>query len=395
MVSNSGKAGGDQIEFLTTLEGNDKIGEFWAACHPSRDADPDFFHFLVNSRPETARQQILVVRVGDEPKALLIGRVERMRTPIKVGYFRLPTPELRTLIISYGGWLGEIDEPRAILIVDALRRLLAKGEADAVMFHFPEFASPLTQQALKRPAYVCRDYLPVLETHRIIDLPSDGTGFIASLSSNSRYQQRKRSRKLSDDFGAVRIDALHSLEDVGTLVRACEAVALKSYQHGIGVGFSANDDVLSRLEFQARAGWLRGFVLFLDNKPCAFWIGALRHGVFSSDYLAFDPAFEQYAPGMYLIVEVIEILAKDGADPARQIDFGLGDSIYKQRLSNRAIEEAMVFIFAPNFRALSVNLLRSSVGRINLILKSQLNSNAWLAGAKRTLRSCFSSAGRA
>ena len=61
--------------------------------------------------------------------------------------------------------------------------------------------------------------------------------------------------------------------------------------------------------FLARAGWLRGYVLSLEGTPGAFWIGTLRNGVFVSDYLAFDPAFADYAPGIYLMVKAIETLA--------------------------------------------------------------------------------------
>jgi Acetyltransferase (GNAT) domain len=328
----------------------------------------------------------LVVRAGDEPKALLVGRRERMRAEVKVGYFRIAMPELRTLIISHGGWLGELDEARAILFVDALKRLLASGEVDAVLLHFPEFASPLAQQALARPAFACRDHLLVRETHRTIDLPADGASYLRSLSSNERSQQRKRTRKFAEDLIDVRIESFRAPEDIAQLMAYAEKVAEKSYQRGIGVGFAVNDDVRSRLEFFARASWLRGFILFLNNNPCAFWIGSLSNGVFTGDYLAFDPSFGQYAPGMYMILEVIEKLAGDGATPARQIDLGVGDAVYKDRLSNRAVDEAQIFIFAPNLRGLSANLLRSSLGRVNRMLKYISRNSPLLAKAKRNWR---------
>lgn len=147
----------------------------------------------------------------------------------------------------------------------------------------------------------------------------------------------------------------------------------------------------ARYEFLARMGWLRSFVLCLDDRPSTFWIGTLRHEVFVSDYMAFDPAFREYWPGMYLILRVIEILAKeilakDGNYPARQIDFGLGDQPYKQLLTRQAVEVALVYIFAPNFRGLTANLLRLSLGRVNYTLKILLGETRWLAIAKRKWR---------
>ena len=89
---------------------------------------------------------------------------------------------------------------------------------------------------------------------------------------------------------------------------------------------------------------------------------------------------------MYLTLRVIEMLADDGTDPARQIDFGHGDGVYKERLSNQTVEEALVHIFAPNFRGLTANSLRSSLGYVNYMLKTQLGESAWLAVAKQKWR---------
>lgn len=377
---------GDRIEVLRDAAALQELRGFWLSCNPGRDADPDFFSFLLAARPQEERPHVFVLRNGGEPRALLIGRLTRQRLPVKIGYFRIPSPELRLLVISCGGWLGEIGEPRAGLFIAALRQSLARGEADAALLHYPELASPLARQALALPGFFCRDHLIIRERHRILDLPANDKGFLASLSQNERYQQRKRERRLAKAFSDMRIDVFTTPESVDRLIAQAEAVAQKSYQRSIGVGFAASEFMHARLMFLARAGWLRGFVLSLDGRPAAFWIGTLRNGVFVSDYLAFDPAFKAYAPGTYLVLKSIDMLASDAAGPARQIDFGLGDADYKDRLSNRTVEEAAVHIFAPNLRGLTANSLRSTVGYINHWLKTQFGNTAWLATAKRRWR---------
>lgn len=372
-------------EYITAADFK-QICDYWASCCPPRDADPDFTLFLIRTRPQAERLHALAIRAAGEPKALLVGRVERMRVPIKLGGFRLPTPELKVLTVPYGGWLGEINEERAALFVDALLRSLSKREFDAVELHWASLSSNLMQAALARPAFLCRDRSIAVETHRVLDLPAEGKGFLGSLSSNERYQQRKRERRLNENFSDVRVEAFSSLGDTGMLMQQAEAVAHKSYQRGIGVGFFMNDEVRSRLEFYADAGWLRGFILFLDHKPCAFWIGTLRHGTFTSDYLAFDPAYAKHTPGMYLILQVIEALMKEAGAPARRIDFGGGDADYKMRLSNLSLDEARVFIFGPTLRPVGVNILRATLGRINPFLKKLLEEQGLLTKVKRIWR---------
>ena len=376
----------DRIEVVKDAAEMQKLRGFWLSCNPRRDADPDLFGFLIETRRQDDSPHLFVLRNDGAPKALLIGRLARVRLPLKIGYFRIPSPKLRLLIISYGGWLGEIGEARATLFIQALRQGLAKGEADAALLHCPELSSPLARQALAQPGFFCRDHLIIPDQHRILDLPANDKGFLAALPQNERYQQRKRERRLAKDFKEVRIDRFASPDDVDLLITQAEAVVQKSYQRKIGVGFAASNFMRAWLVFLAHAGWLRGFVLSLDGRPGAIWIGTLRNGVFVSDYLAFDPAFADYAPGMYLTLKAIEMLAGESSGPARQIDFGGGDGVYKQRLSNRAVEEAQVHIFAPNFRGLTTNALRSTFGYVNHVLKTQHRNTTWFASAKRMWR---------
>ena len=170
-------------------------------------------------------------------------------------------------------------------------------------------------------------------------------------------------------------------------MRDVENVAQRSYQRGLGVGFSETPFVEARLQFEARKGWLRAYILYLDEKPCAFWIGSLRNQVFLSDFLGFDPAYAEYSPGQYLLTKALEETCggtRDGL--VTRIDFGLGDASYKERLSNHCYEEAPVYIFAPRIKAVGVNALRSAAGATNRSAKYLLQAMPWLGNVKRKWR---------
>jgi hypothetical protein len=115
--------------------------------------------------------------------------------------------------------------------------------------HGPELPSPLARQALAQPGFFCRDHLIIPDQHRILDLPADHKGFLATLPQNERYQQRKRERRLAKEFKEIRIDRFASPENIDLLIAQAEAVARKSYQRKIGVGFAASDFMRAWLEF--------------------------------------------------------------------------------------------------------------------------------------------------
>jgi CelD/BcsL family acetyltransferase involved in cellulose biosynthesis len=127
-------------------------------------------------------------------------------------------------------------------------------------------------------------------------------------------------------------------------------------------------------------------VLYLDQHPCAFWIGSLHNGTFLSDYLAFDPDYAQYVPGTYLTLKVMEKLYEADMGAVKRVDFGIGDAIYKERLANDHWDESLVYIFAPNPKGVGVNALRSAVGLVDGSARFLMRMTPLLNLVKRTWR---------
>jgi len=354
-----------EVKVLRTRDEIETLRDFWSSCSPARDADLDFFLFIVDLFAEALRPHVIAVYRNGVPEALIAGRLELSTIRIKAGYLTLPAPKMRILRFVHGGWLGEISDDAAKLLVSAVMDALARREADAAEFQFPDLRSSLVHWAKRLPASLCRDRNIRPQTRRVRDLLESARGSQPDFSQNERYQQRKRARRIEQDFSRSEVVHFRSVDDVEHLARDAEEIARKSYQRGIGAGFADTPVIRERLKFEAEKGWLRASILYLNGAPSAFWIGSLRNRVFLSDYLAFDSSCAQYSPGMYLIMLVIEGLRKDAGDDQRLvecIDFGIGDAIYKERLSNRHWDEGVVYIFSSSIKGIYTNLTRTAVG---------------------------------
>lgn len=375
------------IEILRTRPEIEALRKFWNACNPPRDADLEFFLFISDIYPEVERPHVLVLYEGGAPKALLVGRLERVRLPLRLGYLPLPSPTVRMIQIVHGGWLGALSEINAKLLVEGLIASLAAGEADVASLHSPDLACSVARYARTLPSWWCSDHTVRPEARRVRELLPEAGPFLRSLSQNERYQQRKRERNLRSSFGEPLIEIFTRPTEVDRLMRDAETVACRSYQRGLHVGFSDTPVIRNRLRFEAERGWLQGYVLYLNGDPVAFWIGSLRNGVFLSEYLSFDPAYTKYAPGMYLMLVVMEKL-HDGPShaPVRLVDFGIGDAPYKARLATRHWQESTVLVFSPRLRSVSTNALRSSVAMANRWMKEALRFTPWLSTLKRRWR---------
>lgn len=271
----------NQIRILRCREEIEALRSFWASCHTHRDADIDFFLFIGDLFPNVLRPHVVVLYDGGKPLAMLAGRLEISRLPIKVGYWSLPSPELRVLQIS--GWLGQV-ESYAQVLAQTLSRSLKEGEADVACFRYIDNQSALTLHARRAVSRLFSDISSVSHSHWYCDRKGDES-FSQCLSRNQRAQQRRRERKIAKAFGKHRIGLFCSAAQIGKLVADVEEVARKSYQRGLNVGYSESPDIRARLEFDAAKGWLVAYVLYFDDRPCAFWIGSLRERVFLSNYL--------------------------------------------------------------------------------------------------------------
>jgi CelD/BcsL family acetyltransferase involved in cellulose biosynthesis len=124
----------------------------------------------------------------------------------------------------------------------------------------------------------------------------------------------------------------------------------------LGAGFIKNSEQMQRLALGRRENWLRGMVLHINDKPCAFWIGSVYKQVFHSEATGYDPAYRKYELGTVVFLKLVEDLC---AEKAEAIDFGLGDALYKRRFGDESWQEGSVRIFASSFKGTRLNLLRT------------------------------------
>lgn len=242
-----------QIRILTCRQDVELLRSFWTACPTHRDADIDFFLFIGDLFPSVLRPHVVVLYDGSEPLAVLVARLEISRVPIKIGYWSLPSPEMRVLQIS--GWLGQT-EKYAQVLAQSLSRSLKEGEADVACFRYIDRNSALAQHARTAVSRPFSDVSKVFHSHWYCDRKDNET-FLQGLSRNQRAQQRRRERKIARAFDTHRIELFCSAEQIGKLIQDVEQVARKSYQRRLNVGFSI------RLKFvhvsslmQRRVGWV-------------------------------------------------------------------------------------------------------------------------------------------
>jgi len=350
-----------QVKVLTTLEEIQAMRNVWTAMQWHPNADLDFYTLIVSVRSEVLKPYVLVVSRGDEPVAVLAGRVEEGRLEIKMGYKVLWQPRVRRITLLYGGCMGQTGEDVNRAVVKRLLQSLREQKADLLSWGGIRWKSPLQQMLSRAPAFLCRDYLARPSEHWTMDLPTSLDEFLErKMNKKHRYWAKRAMRVLEKDFpGAVRYRCVTTPEDVETLFSHTVQVARKTYQWGLGVGFQDNEENRKRLRLAAQKGWLRGYLLYLKEEPVAFWICTVYGDTVHLDFTGFDPELRKYEIGTALF---LRMLGELGAQNVRHLDFGLGTAFYKERFGDGKFEETTMCVFGSSARALGLSVLRLLTG---------------------------------
>jgi hypothetical protein len=374
-----------EVRVARTVAEVESIRETWSSWSTDRDSDIDFCLKFVWSGSDFVRPHVIVVYRDGRADAMLVGRLEKTRMISRIGYLRLPEIRIRALTFASTGFFGNGSAENCEALIRSIMEALQKKEADAALLQQVNSESPLFHSAVKLPGTASRDHVLQLTPHSLLNLSVNPEEVWQALSSGVRSDIKRKKKKMLRQFesGAK----VHCFRDPGELENAIpqvESIAKKTYQRALGVGFQDSEHVRRRLQFFAERGWLRMYLLTLNEEPAAFWVGTVYQGSFTSDYLSFDPKFSDYSPGIFLLGEVIEDLCRSGVT---RLNFGAGEGRYKERFSNCHSTEASVYIFAPGLKGIALNSVRTAVGSIESLAKNALERSRLLPTVKRLWRS--------
>jgi len=189
-------------------------------------------------------------------------------------------------------------------------------------------------------------------------------GYLASLGAEHRYNFNRKWRRLNRDY-EVRFEQARTPE-------ACrEAIDLLIAQHNARWSARGGSDafhtaglIAFHREFTQVAltrGWLRLYVLRLNEKPAACLYGLLYRGTFYFYQSSFDEAYLQASVGLIAMGLAIRNAIGEGA---AEFDLLHGGETYKSHWSRHSRELARLESFPPGgfgeFCRLSVELGRAS-----------------------------------
>jgi hypothetical protein len=325
-----------------------------------------------------ARVHVMMLRVDNQPAAMLVCRIMDVVHHWKIGYLPIGKSRVRILELVYGGTLGDLSYPNSVALCRELENCLARGEADVVMLNHVRMDSDFFRAATTVPGFMGRDHFIAPNLHWRLPLPRTFDEFLTQQSRKARSEFRYYANRLNKNF-RVRIRCFRGQEEVGQAMDDIEEVAALTYHRGLGTGFQHTPVIRAKWLLSAEREWLRAYVLYLDDKPSAFYSGHVYGGVFFGECTGYDPRHGDYNPGTFLMLHIIEALCGEGGVSAW--DHGFGDAHYKRRFGAVSWEEAPFFIFSKTFKGMQFNIMRGLSMVVSRLVKEpldRLGTTGWL-----------------
>jgi hypothetical protein len=346
---------GTGVKLYTTLEEIRALRPIWEGVQWYPGADYEFFTLIVQSRSETVLPCVLVLYKNHVPISLLAGRIEKAKMPVRFGYASIMEIPVRQLVFIAGGFMGERSEAIWESLLTFAERLMIEQKIDLAIFEYLKVPSRELESAKRAFSFVRFYQAKEISKHWLLSLPTSWDGFMKSRSSKHRYWLKRLPRVLDREFPRQwNIVRYVSPDSMGKFGDAAEEVARSTYQRRLAVGFRRGEESLQRLALDARRGRLRGYVLFIREKPKAFWYCFVYKRTLYLASTGYDPAYRSYELGTILLMKILEDHC--GTD-VREVDFGEGDADYKRRFGSGYFVEGSAYLFAGSLRGLCLHTL--------------------------------------
>ena len=181
------------------------------------------------------------------------------------------------------------------------------------------------------------------------------------MGSKHRHELFRKERRIQKEFnGKITFSCYNNEAEIAKLCDDIEEVARNSFQHILGHGFINNTTNENFLLISAKRGWLRGYLLYIDEIPCAYYICQIFKEIFSFHFSGFDERYKNYSPGVVLLKYVLEDIYKHEKN-IKEIDWGMGDQIFKKHLGNYSFKVGSIYIFPPTFYGFILNCTKGSL----------------------------------
>ena len=169
--------------------------------------------------------------------------------------------------------------------------------------------------------------------------------WFGGLSASTRQGLRRKARRLAEQGGgAIDVRCYRTAEEMAHFFAMARKISSISYQERLlSAGLPA--DSLAEMQTLAAADAVRGFLLFVHDRPVAYLYAPAAGDVLLYAHLGYDPAMADLSPGSVLQLEAFRLLMAERR--FAWFDFTEGGGQHKHSFASGSIPSLDVLLLRP------------------------------------------------
>jgi CelD/BcsL family acetyltransferase involved in cellulose biosynthesis len=342
------------VHVATTVQNIEELRPWWRNWAHSLDTDVDYFLHKLRNDPQILRPYGITVYDDGIPQAMLLGQVRQHRVSAIVSFVNIPGPYVKALEINKSARIGRASAVIDKLLAGRLGKAVKDGDVDLLCFQRLALRSELFRQVQQLTGLLFKERVLHVFYYSELSLTPRENKPPEVFSGKTMREVRRKTRILERAFpGQVRLKCFSHASELDAGIRDAMRVAVTTWQYYLATGLSDTAHMRKTLRFFARQGWLRIYILYAKDVPCAYLVGQVYNKTFYCQYAGYQPKFANFSVGSVLTARAFEELAAEGV---LRVDLGEGGQEHNRRLGCQKSEEGTVHMYSPSLRGVWLSL---------------------------------------
>jgi hypothetical protein len=343
-------AGGYSVRVATDIGAVETLRPLWKIWANSLDTDLDFYLHQLNQDSTALAPYVITVYSDGIARAMLVGQIRKQKASAVISFVNIPGPTMRVLEIKKGGRMGQDSQEIDRMLAMALFKATQSGAIDSIFFERLPLDCELFRQIRQIPAFFLKERVPHIFCYSVLPFSNPVKEQTQVFSGKMLREMRRKTRIVENAFpGQVSLKCFSQPGELEAGLCDATRVAVTTWQYSLGQGFSDTSQTLETLRYFASRGWLRIYVLYIREVPCAFLIGEIYNHNFYCQYAGYHPEYTRYSVGSLLTARVFEQLAAAGV---QRVDLGEGGQEHNRRIGCQMVREGTVHVYSPTLRGI-------------------------------------------
>jgi hypothetical protein len=353
------------VSVAKTIQEIEALRPVWKKWMHTLDSDIDFYLHNLSHDGSVVRPYVLTVCSGGIARAMLIGCIRARKTSATVSFVTVPGPAACVLEIKHGGRIGQPSAEIDKLLARELLNVAKSGGVDSICFERLPMHSGIFREIKGMSGFLIKQRVPHHFCYSILMLKEQQTQRHGVFTRRIGRELRRKERILAREFpGRVSLKCFSKPAELDAGLCDAMRVAVTTWQYYLGLGLVDNAYTRATFGFLADRGWLRIYVLYVGDRPCAFLVGQRYNNSFYCQYAGYHPNYARFSVGSLLTGRAFEDLATAGV---QRVDLGEGGQEHNRRLGCQICAEGTVHVYSPTFRGICLNLF---VGATQLVRRA-------------------------